>query len=171
MIKTLYSREVVEERIKALAAQIDQDYNGRPGVVLVGVLTGAYMFHAQLSSMITTPHEIDFVRTSSYVGVNSSGIVTIGETHTDLSGKNVILVEDIVDTGLSMTKLITNINEVATPTSMEVCTLLDKPAGRKHDLTAKYVGFELVGKPFVIGYGMDYNQKYRHLPFVGIFEG
>ena len=167
--KILFSEEEIAERLSVLAEKIDKDYFGkRP--LMVCVLKGSVLFFTDLIREITLPVEIDFMSISSYgAGATTSGEVKVlKDLDNRLDGRDVIIVEDIVDSGLTlnyMTKLLSSRN----PASIKVCALLDKPSRRKVDIKADYIGFE-VGNEFVIGYGLDYAQKYRNLPYIGILK-
>ncbi len=167
--KILFSEEEIAERLSVLAEKIDKDYFGkRP--LMVCVLKGSVLFFTDLIREITLPVEIDFMSISSYgAGATTSGEVKVlKDLDNRLDGRDVIIVEDIVDSGFTlnyMTKLLSSRN----PASIKVCALLDKPSRRKVDIKADYIGFE-VGNEFVIGYGLDYAQKYRNLPYIGILK-
>ena len=161
---TLITEEAIQLRVNALGAEIAHDYAGaRP--VLVGVLNGALVFMADLMRAIDLPLEYYAVAASSYTGTESTGSVEIIKPlDADVSGRDVIVVEDIVDTGLTLDRLLQDLR-AAQPASIAVCTLLNKPSRRVVDVSIKYVGFEIPNE-FVVGYGLDYNQQYRNLPYV-----
>ena len=168
-LKPLISTEQINERIQELGAQITEEYRGKE-LVLVGILKGAFPFLADLCRCIDLPISVDFLGLSSYGGgTQSTGVVRITQ---DLSkpidGKHVIIVEDIVDTGLTLRYLNENF-ETRAPLSVSVCSLLDKPSGRKTEVSVRYVGFE-IGHHFVIGYGLDLDEKYRNLPYIAHFD-
>lgn len=167
-VEVLISRDKVEERIKELAAIIEKDYAGKD-LVCVGLLKGSVMFMSDLIKSINLDLRIDFMKVSSYgAGTNSTGVVKIlKDVDADLSGKDVLIVEDIIDTGLT----IVNVKDFLSkkkPNSVKVCTLLDKPSRRLVEVKGEYVGFEIPDE-FVVGYGLDLDEKYRNLPFVGRF--
>ena len=160
--KVLFSKEQIKERVSQLATQISKDYGNEP-VAVIGVLKGSVLFMADLIREIECPLEIDFIGVSSYEGTSSTGHVRI--THdlkTDISGKHVLLVEDIIDTGLTIDYLI-NLFKVSDPRSLKVCSLLSKPEAHKMKHDIDYIGFE-ISKEFVIGYGLDLDEKYREIP-------
>ena len=166
-IETLISKEQLETRVTELAKQIEKDYQGKD-LICVGLLKGSVVFMADLIKHIDLDLAIDFMKVSSYGGgTDSTGVVKIlKDVDEEVTGKDVLLVEDIVDTGLT----IANVKEFMAkkrPNSVRVCTLLDKPSRRKTDVKAEYVGFE-IPDAFVIGYGLDYAEHYRNLPYVGI---
>lgn len=168
IVEVLISREKVEERIKELAKEIEKDYAGKE-LVCVGLLKGSVMFMADLIKAVDLDLRIDFMKVSSYgSGTNSTGVVKIlKDVDVDLAGKDVLIVEDIIDTGLT----ILNVKDFLSkknPNSVRVCTLLDKPSRRVVEVKGEYVGFEIPDE-FVVGYGLDFDEKYRNLPFVGRF--
>jgi hypoxanthine phosphoribosyltransferase len=166
---TLLSREEIEERTARMAEEITRDYTGRD-LVMVGVLKGAFVFLADLSRRVELPLEIDFVAVSSYgADTRSSGVVKIiKDIDLEIAGKDVLLIEDIVDTGLTL-KYLAGMLRDRGPASVEICALLNKPDARKVDIEIKYCGFEVPLK-FVVGYGLDYAERYRQLPYVGVLE-
>ena len=163
--EVLISTEQLQARIGELAAQIDADYAGRD-LLLVGVLKGAVMVMADLSRAMHLPVEMDWMAISSYgSGTRSSGVVRIlKDLDTDITGRHVLIVEDIIDSGLTLSWLVGNLRSRA-PASLAVCTMLRKP-GSARTVDVAYTGFE-VGDEFVVGYGLDYAQRYRNLPFIG----
>ena len=164
--KVLFTKEQLDERLEQMAAEIDADYAGEE-ILLVGVLKGAVMVMADLARKLHTPTEMDWMAISSYgSGTKSSGVVRIlKDLDTDIIGRNVLVVEDIVDSGLTLSWLMANLGS-REPKSLKVAALLRKPDAAKVDIEASYVGFDIPSE-FVIGYGLDYDQKYRNLPFVG----
>jgi len=156
----------VKERITELAAQIDADYAGRE-LLLVGVLKGAVMVMADLARAMRLPVEMDWMAISSYgSGTKSSGVVRIlKDLDTDICGRHVLVVEDIVDSGLTLSWLMGNLRSRG-PASVRVCVLLRKPGAGQMGVELAYVGFDIKNE-FVIGYGLDYAERYRNLPFVG----
>jgi hypoxanthine phosphoribosyltransferase len=167
--KTLIDKEEISSRIAEIAQQITEDYRDQE-LIMVGVLKGAFVFLADLARCVELPLEIDFVAVSSYgKDTESSGVVRIvKDLDLDIEGKHVLLVEDIVDTGLTLKYLSTMLRERG-PASVEICTLLNKPDARKVEIEVKYCGFD-VPPLFVVGYGLDYAERYRQLPYVGILE-
>jgi hypoxanthine phosphoribosyltransferase len=164
--KVLVSEKEIENRLLELAAEIDADYQGRD-LLLVGVLKGAVMVMADLARVLHTPVTMDWMAVSSYgSGTKSSGVVRIlKDLDRDISHQHVLLVEDIIDSGLTLSWLMSNLTSRGAA-SVEVCTLLRKPEAAKVDVRVRYVGFEIPSE-FVIGYGLDYAERYRNLPFVG----
>ena len=166
-IETLISEEKLAARVAELGKQIEKDYQGKD-LVCVGLLKGSVVFMTDLIKTINLDLKIDFMKVSSYGnGTDSTGIVKIlKDVDEEVTGKDVLLIEDIVDTGLTLA----NVKEFMwkkKPNSIKICTLLDKPSRRKTDVKAEYVGFE-IPDAFVIGYGLDYAEHYRNLPFVGV---
>ncbi|MGC0272276.1 hypoxanthine phosphoribosyltransferase [Pseudactinotalea sp. Z1739] len=164
--KILLTEEQLHTRLDEMAAEIDRDYAGRE-VLLVGVLKGAVMVMADLSRRLNADARMDWMAISSYgSGTKSSGVVRIlKDLDTDLHGKHVLVVEDIVDSGLTLSWMLANLRSRG-PASVEVAAMLRKPAASKVDVDVRYVGFD-VPDEFVVGYGLDYAERYRHLPFVG----
>ncbi len=167
--EVLVTDEQIKERTAQLARQIDEDYRGKD-LVLVCVLKGGVMFLADLMRQLTIPHAIDFMATSSYgSSTESSGVVRIlKDLDSPIEGRHVLIVEDIVDTGLTLNYLLRILQE-RKPASLRVCTLLNKPSRRKVDVPIDYIGFD-IPNAFVVGYGLDYGQLYRNLPFVGVLK-
>ena len=167
----LLTEEEISEKVKYLGEQISQDYNKNDEIVVVGVLKGASVFMADLIRQINIPVYIDFIAVSSYgYSTESSGIVRIlKDLDFEIEGRHVLIVEDIIDTGLTLKYLTDNLR-TRNVKSLKICTLLDKPERRKCNLDIDYIGFEIPDK-FVVGYGIDYGEKYRNLPYVaGIKE-
>jgi hypoxanthine phosphoribosyltransferase len=162
----LLTEEQLGERLDEMAAQIDADYAGKD-LLLVGVLKGAVMVMADLSRRLHHPVAMDWMAVSSYgSGTRSSGVVRIlKDLDTDLSGRNVLIAEDIIDSGLTLSWLVQNLRSRG-PASVEIATMLRKPEAAKVDVDVKYVGFDIPNE-FVVGYGLDYAEKYRNLPFIG----
>lgn len=162
----LLTESQIHARLKELAAQIDDDYRDRD-LLLVGVLKGAVMVMADLARSLTVPVAMDWMAVSSYgSGTTSSGVVRIlKDLDADLTGRNVVIVEDILDSGLTLSWLIKNLSSRG-PASVEVFTLMRKPDAQKVNVTPKYVGFDIPNE-FVVGYGLDYAEKYRNLRCVG----
>ncbi len=165
----LVTREALHQKVKELAARIDKDYEGRD-LVLIGVLKGASVFLSDLMREIRIPLEIDFIAVSSYGdSAESSGVVRIlKDLDMAIDGKDVILVEDIVDTGLTLNYLLKNFKD-RKAASVKICTLLDKPERRKAEIDIDYVGF-VIPDEFIVGYGIDYAEKYRNLPYVAALK-
>ncbi len=165
----LIDEEPLQARIAELGAEISRDYAGRD-LLLVGVLKGAVFFLADLMRELSVPCEIDFMAISSYgAGTDSSGVVRIlKDLDMNISGRDVLVVEDIIDSGLTLSYLMRSL-KARKPASLEVCTLLTKPERREVDVPVRYVGFEIPNK-FVIGYGLDFDQRYRNLPYVAVLH-
>lgn len=159
----------IEERISALGAQISGDYGDEP-VLLIAVLRGAAIFVADLARAMSCPVELDFMAVSSYgSSTKSSGVVRIlKDLDETIEGRHVLVVEDILDTGLTLKYLLKNLAS-RKPRSLEVCTLLSKEGKQRVPISCKYVGFD-VPDEFVVGYGLDYAEKYRNLPYVGVLK-
>lgn len=166
-ISVLLTEEEVDEKIKKLGEQISKDYEGKE-VHLVCVLKGGSYFMCELSKRITVPVSLDFMSVSSYGSdTKSSGVVKIvKDLDEPLAGKNVIVVEDIVDSGRTLSYLLEMLRK-REPASLALCTLLDKPSRRVVDVKVDYTGFQ-IPDDFVVGYGLDYDQRYRNLPYIGI---
>ena len=166
----LVSADALQRRVRELGADISRDYAGQP-LLLVGVLKGAVFFLSDLMRSITIPVEIDFMAVASYgSATDSSGVVRIlKDLDAAIEGRDVLIVEDIVDSGLTLQYLLRNLGS-RNPNSLEVCALLTKPDRRKVDLPTRYVGFEIPNK-FAIGYGLDHAERYRNLPFVAALGG
>jgi hypoxanthine phosphoribosyltransferase len=166
---TVVEADRLQDRVSELGAQITADYMGRE-LFLMGVLKGAVFFLADLTREIGLPCEFDFMAVSSYGSLtDSSGVVRIlKDLDTSIEGKDVLIVEDIVDSGLTLNYLLRNLRARG-PRSLEVCALLVKPARRKIDLPIRYVGFEIPDR-YVVGYGLDLDQRYRNLPYVAAVE-
>jgi hypoxanthine phosphoribosyltransferase len=166
-IAVFLSKEAIQARVKELAAMINRDYKGQD-IVIVGVLNGSFIFCADLIREITTPMQIEFVSLSSYEGTESSGEVSFRlDVKQSLIGKNVILVEDIVDTGLTISFLLKHM-QLKNLKSLKLCSLLLKRARLKVEVPIDYLGFDIEDK-FVIGYGLDYDGRYRELPYIGVY--
>ena len=167
-IENLIDRKTVENRIKELAKQIEKDYAGEE-VYCVGLLKGSVVFLSDLVKEINTPVVIDFMSVSSYGSetVSSGDVKILKDTDLDLRGKHVLIVEDIIDTGLTLEHVIRYFKESKGVRTLKTCTLLSKPERRKVNIDIDYVGFDVPDK-FVIGYGLDYDQKYRNLPYIAV---
>lgn len=169
-IKVLVPEEEVDRKIAELGKKISEDYAGKE-VHLICILKGGVFFMCELAKRITVPVSMDFMSVSSYGdGTASSGIVKIvKDLDENLEGKDVIIVEDIIDSGRTLYHLM-EVLQKRNPKSMKLCTLLDKPERRVKDVKVDYVGFNIPDE-FVVGYGLDYAQKYRNLPYIGVVEG
>jgi hypoxanthine phosphoribosyltransferase len=167
LTEILISEEQIRDRLAEMSRQIETDYAGTD-LLLVGVLKGAVMVMADLARELHHPITMDWMAVSSYgSGTQSSGVVRIlKDLDTDLSGRNVLIVEDIIDSGLTLSWLLANL-KTRGPASIEICALLRKPDAARVDIDVKYVGFNIPNK-FVVGYGLDYDEKYRNLRSVGI---
>ncbi len=167
--ETLVSEQDLRRRVAELGEQISHDYAGR-SLLLVGVLKGAVFFLSDLMRYIDIPVEVDFMAVASYgSATDSSGVVRIlKDLDAAIEGRDVLIVEDIVDSGLTLQYLLRNLGS-RNPRSLEVCALLTKPARRKVELPSRYVGFEIPDR-FVVGYGLDHAEQYRNLPFVAVLE-
>ena len=167
--KVLLSEEELHARVAMLGAQLSRDYAGK-NLLMVSVLKGSVVFMADLMRAISEPAEIDFMVVSSYgSGVKSSGVVKIvKDLDINLEGKDILIVEDILDSGMTL-DYIKGMLLDRNPSSIRICTLLDKPTRRKADIQADYVGFT-VPDEFVVGYGLDYDERYRNLPYIGVLK-
>jgi hypoxanthine phosphoribosyltransferase len=167
--EVLVESDDLQRRVRELAAEIDRDYADRD-LVLIGVLKGAVMFMADLMRELETPCEVDFMAVSSYgSATDSSGVVRIlKDLDSSIAGRDVLLIEDIVDSGLTLHYLLKSLR-AREPRSLEVCALLTKPERRRVDLPIRYVGFEIPNR-FAIGYGLDHAQRYRNLRYVAALE-
>jgi len=165
----LMSEQAIDDRVRELAAQVDADYAGRE-ILLVGVLKGAVMFMADLARALRTPVSMEFMAVSSYgSSTSSSGVVRIlKDLDREIADKHVLVVEDIIDSGLTLSWLLRNMRSRG-PASVEVVALMRKPDAAKIDVPVKYVGFDIANE-FVVGYGLDYAERYRDLPFVGLLK-
>ena len=169
-VRVLVPEEEVDKKIAELGKKISEDYAGKQ-VHLICILKGGVFFMCELAKRITVPVSMDFMSVSSYGdGTTSSGIVKIAkDLDESLEGKEVLIVEDIIDSGRTLYYLM-EVLQKRKPNSMRLCTLLDKPERRVKDVKVNYVGFNIPDE-FVVGYGLDYAQKYRNLPFIGVVEG
>jgi len=167
--RPIVTQEEMRARIKELGKQIANDYTGKD-LVLIGVLKGAYAFYADLARAIRIPLRVDFLIVTSYGGQSktSGKVKVITELTEDIKGKDVLLVEDIVDSGLTVQYLIKTLTKHK-PRSVKVCTLLSKPERRTIDVSLEYIGFKIPNK-YVVGYGLDYQQKYRNLPYLAVLD-
>ena len=167
--EVLVEEDALQSRIAELGEEISADYAGRD-LLLVGVLKGAVFFMADLMRRLTVPCEIDFMAVASYgAGTDSSGVVRIlKDLDLNVEGRHVLIVEDIIDSGLTLSDLVRNL-EAREPATLEVCALLTKPERREIDVPVRYVGFEIPNR-FVVGYGLDFAERYRNLPYVGVLS-
>ena len=165
----LIEEDRLQARIRELGRELSADYEGRE-LLLVGVLKGAVFFMADLMRSLSVPCEIDFMAISSYgASTGSSGVVRIlKDLDINIENRHVLVVEDIIDSGLTLSYLLRNL-ESRKPASLEICALLTKPSRREIDVRVRYVGFEIPNK-FVIGYGLDFAERYRNLPYVGVLH-
>ncbi len=168
--KILVSSDSIQRRCRELGAQISADYAGKD-LLLVCILKGGVIFLSDLSRALTIPHAMDFMAVSSYGGTRteSSGIVRILiDLNSNIAGRHVLLVEDIIDTGRTLQYITANLR-TREPASLKICTLLNKPDRREVPIHVDYIGFDIPNK-FVVGYGLDYNEWYRNLPYIGVLK-
>jgi bifunctional protein TilS/HprT len=165
--RVLFSTARIQRRVRHLATDISKDYADRDPV-LVGVLRGVFCFMADLMRNLTVPVDVDFMALSYYQGKNGKGVQITEDLHVNIEGRHVLLVEDIVDTGMTLSFVLSHLR-VQGPASLEVCTLFDKRVRRLADVPLRYVGFEAPDE-FLVGYGLDYNERYRNLPFVALMK-
>ncbi len=167
--RPIVTQEEMRARIRELGRQITADYADKD-LILVGILKGAYAFYADLARAIRIPLRVDFLVVTSYEskGSTSGKVKMMGDLTEEIAGRDVLLVEDIVDSGLTV-KYLTQTLSKRKPKSIRVCTLLSKPERRKVDVPVHYVGFEIPNK-YVVGYGLDYQQKYRNLPYLAVLD-
>jgi hypoxanthine phosphoribosyltransferase len=167
--EVLVDEETLRNRVAELGEEISRDYAGRD-LLLIGVLKGAVFFMADLMRHLTVPCEIDFMAISSYgASTDSSGVVRIlKDLDINIEGREVLVVEDIIDSGLTLSYLMRNLT-ARRPATLEVCALLTKPDRREIDVPVRYVGFEIPNR-FVVGYGLDLAERYRNLPYVGVLQ-
>src|SRR5947199_4908487 len=167
--EVLIDQDTLQRRIAELGEEISADYAGRD-LLLVGVLKGAVFFMADLMRKLTIPCEVDFMAISSYgASTDSSGVVQIlKDLDINIEGRHVLVVEDIIDSGLTLSYLMRNLQS-REPATLEICALLTKPTRREIDVPVRYVGFETPNR-FVIGYGLDFGERYRNLPYVGVLD-
>lgn len=170
ILKVLITEQQIQERIAQLGQELSQEYADKDPLV-VGVLKGVVVFYSDMIRKLTVPCEMDFMWVSSYSGTNSTGSMIVKrDVSADVKGRHVLILEDIFDTGSSLDFVYHHLM-AKEPASIRICTLLDKPSRRKPGITLKadYVGFE-VPNEFVVGYGLDYNEHYRNLPYVGVLK-
>lgn len=168
-LNVMISSKQIAARVKELGAAINAHYqNSDKELVLVGLLRGSVIFMADLCRVIDKPHEIDFMTVSSYINkttVSSGDVKIIKDLDTEIKDKDVLIVEDIIDSGRTLSKVV-EILQTREPNSIEICTLVSKPSRREIPMSVSFCGFEVEDR-FIVGYGLDYDQKYRHLPFIG----
>lgn len=167
--KVILSKEQLTDRVKELGLQLTKEFQDKQ-LIVVGILRGAALFMADLIREIDLPMEIDFMAVSSYgVATKSSGVVRIlKDLDSTITGKDVLIVEDIVDSGLTLKYIVENLQS-RKPNSIKICTLLDKPSRRVAGIDVQYNGF-VIPDEFVVGYGLDYGEKYRNLPYIGVLK-
>ena len=166
--RILLTEEQIHQKVAEIGKQISEDYAGK-NPIFVGVLKGCFIFMADLMRTVEVPCSMDFMAVSSYKGTTSTGAVSINkDLSEDIAGRHVILVEDILDSGVTLNYLKQYLS-VRKPASIRIATLLDKPARRKADIFADYACFD-VPDAFVVGYGLDYNERYRNLPYIGVLK-
>ncbi len=166
-IKILITKEQLQERIIELSKEIEKDYEGKK-INFICILKGSIFFTTELAKNINRNVQIDFLRVASYDGEDSKEVKLVADLLPSIEGKDVIVIEDIVDTGKTLNYLIPYLKKM-NPSSIKTCTLLDKPSRRIIPFEAEYVGFEIEDK-FIVGFGLDYNQDYRNLPYIGYIE-
>jgi hypoxanthine phosphoribosyltransferase len=166
--KPFLAVEQIQSKVKELAAKISEDYEGKE-ILAVGILKGAFMFFSDLVKHIQVPMSIDFLIASSYIKTETSGEITIhAGLREDIQDKNVLLIEDIADTGLTL-QYIKDMLLIKNPASLKICAFLDKRSRRRVDVPLDYIGYEIPDDYFV-GYGLDYENKFRNLPYISIFK-
>ena len=168
--RVLIENETLQARIREIAAEIERDYEGADDLLLMCVLKGAFIFLADLSRYLERPHAVDFMAISSYGGgIESSGAVQIiMDLKQDIAGRNVLIVEDIIDSGNTLNYL-HRLLEARSPASLRICTLLNKPSRREVDVHVDYIGFDIPDE-FVVGYGLDFDELYRNLPHIAVLK-
>ncbi len=166
-IEVLISEQEINDRVVQLGQQITDHYQNSDNLVMVGLLRGSFVFMADLTRAIKVNHSVDFMTASSYGNSmeSSRDVHILKDLDDNIEGKDVLLVEDIIDTGNTLSKVLQILN-LREPNSIQICTLLDKPIRREEEVDVKWVGFEIPDE-FVVGVGIDYAQKYRHLPYIG----
>ena len=167
-MQVLISAEEIQTKVQELGQKINAHYaNSDKELVLIGLLRGSVLFMADLCRTIHKPHELDFMTVSSYGGgtVSSRDVKILKDLDGEIRGKDVLVVEDIIDSGNTLNKVM-EILQTREPNSIEICSLISKPSRREIELEVKFMGFEIEDK-FIVGYGLDYDQKYRHIPFIG----
>lgn len=167
--KPLYSVEQIQRRVKALGEMISKDYRESKELLVIGLLKGAFMFTSDLVRNINVPMIVDFITVSSYVKTSTSGIINVVcDIKENVEGKDVLLVEDIVDTGLTLSHVKEKLLE-GRVRSLKICALLNKKGRREVDVPIDYLGFDIPDE-FVVGYGLDYENRFRNLPYIAIFK-
>lgn len=167
-MQVLISAEEIQTKVQELGQKINAHYaNSDKELVLIGLLRGSVLFMADLCRTIHKPHELDFMTVSSYGGgtVSSRDVKILKDLDGEIRGKDVLVVEDIIDSGNTLNKVM-EILQTREPNSIELCSLISKPSRREIELEVKFMGFEIEDR-FIVGYGLDYDQKYRHIPFIG----
>lgn len=167
-MRVMISADEIQTKVKQLGKQINQFYaNSDKELVLIGLLRGSVIFMADLCRAIEKTHELDFMTVSSYGGgtVSSRDVKILKDLDGDIQGKDVLVVEDIIDSGNTLSKVLEML-QTRRPNSIELCTLVSKPSRREIELDVKFLGFEVEDR-FIVGYGLDYDQKYRHIPYIG----
>ncbi|PWI34596.1 hypoxanthine phosphoribosyltransferase [Vibrio albus] len=166
-VEVMISEQEVQDRVRQLGKEITEYYQGSDNLVVVGLLRGSFVFMADLVRTIELTHCVDFMTASSYGNSMEStrDVRILKDLDDDIQGKDVLLVEDIIDTGNTLSK-VCEILSIREPNSIQICTLLDKPSRREVEVDVKWIGFEIPDE-FVVGVGIDYAQKYRHLPYIG----
>lgn len=167
-LKVMYTEEQIQKRIQEMAEQLDKDYEGKD-LIVISVLKGAIFFSVDLVKKMKTPVILDMMQVSSYQGTQSTGNVIIKkDLDEDISGKDVLIVEDIIDTGYTL-QYLKEYLQILNPNSLKIAVLADKKERREIDVDIDYTGFEIENK-FIVGYGFDIDQKYRNIPFIGYIE-
>ncbi|MFP5504471.1 MAG: hypoxanthine phosphoribosyltransferase [Candidatus Sericytochromatia bacterium] len=168
--QVLLSEQQIADRVRELGEQLTRDYQDKQNLLLIGVLRGVAVFFGDIMRQVDLELDIDFLSVSSYgSSTRSSGVVRIlKDLDESITGRHVVIIEDIIDSGLTLSYLVRLLQE-RRPASLEICTLLDKPSRRLIEVPVKYVGFTIPDQ-FVVGYGLDYDQKFRNLPFVGVLK-
>jgi len=166
----LITEKQLQERIKELGAQISKDYEDKEEFLVVGILKGSVVFLSDLIRNIDVHTKIDFMTVSSYgMGSTTTGAITVKkDLDTDIEGKNVLIAEDIIDSGITLSNLVKLLKE-RNPKSIKICTLLNKPERREADIHVDYIGFDIPNE-FIVGYGLDYAENYRNIPYIGVLK-